>query len=112
VRAGRQARCCQQHKIKINLLTKVPKSAQPWVSILVRTIFEQPGAASARAQHAHVVTAVEAKLPRAAERSAPPGPVIVTPSAAAERHKWRAWRDEWPGAPRGWSRGVSLSIWR
>jgi putative transposase len=44
----------------------VPKSAQPWVSTLVRTIFEQPDAASVRAQHAHVVTALEAKFPAAA----------------------------------------------
>jgi putative transposase len=32
-----------------NLATKVPKSAQPWVSTLVRTIFEQPDAASVHA---------------------------------------------------------------
>jgi putative transposase len=50
-----------------NLLTKVPKSAQPWVSTLVRTIFEQPDAASVRGQHAQVVAALEAKLPQAAE---------------------------------------------
>jgi Transposase, Mutator family len=49
-----------------NLLTRVPKSAQPWVSTLVRTIFEQPDAASVRAQHAQVVRALEAKLPQAA----------------------------------------------
>ena len=44
----------------------MPKSAQPWVSTLVRTIFEQPDAASVRAQHAQVVAALEAKLPQAA----------------------------------------------
>ena len=49
-----------------NLATKVPKSAQPWVSTLVRTIFEQPDAASVRAQHTQVVTALEAKFPAAA----------------------------------------------
>jgi putative transposase len=56
---------CRTHYHR-NLLTKVPKSAQPWVSTLVRTIFEQPDAASVRAQHAHVVAALEAKLPQAA----------------------------------------------
>jgi Transposase, Mutator family len=56
-RPGRYAR---------NLATKVPKSAQPWVSTLVRTIFEQPDAASVRAQHHQVVTALEAKFPAAA----------------------------------------------
>jgi putative transposase len=57
---------CRTHYHR-NLLTRVPKSAQPWVSTLVRTIFEQPDAASVRAQHAHVVQALEAKLPQAAE---------------------------------------------
>jgi transposase-like protein len=49
-----------------NLLTRVPKSAQPWVSTLVRTIFEQPGTDSVRAQHAQVVAALEARFPAAA----------------------------------------------
>jgi putative transposase len=44
----------------------VPRSAQPWVPALVRTIFGQPDAASVRAQHAQVVTALEAKFPAAA----------------------------------------------
>jgi transposase-like protein len=57
---------CRTHYHR-NLLTRVPKSAQPWVSTLVRTIFEQPDAGSVRAQHAQVVTALEAKLPQAAE---------------------------------------------
>jgi putative transposase len=56
---------CRAHDAR-NLATKVPKSAQPWVSTLVRTIFEQPGAASVRAQHAQVVAALEAKFPQAA----------------------------------------------
>jgi putative transposase len=56
---------CRAHHAR-NLATKVPKSAQPWVATLVRTIFEQPDAASVRAQHAQVVTALEAKFPAAA----------------------------------------------
>ena len=56
---------CRTHYHR-TLLTRVPKSAQPWVSTLVRTIFEQPDAASVRAQHAQVVKALEAKLPQAA----------------------------------------------
>jgi putative transposase len=57
---------CRTHYHR-NLLTRVPKSVQPWVSTLVRTIFEQPDAQSVRAQHAQVVQALEAKLPAAAE---------------------------------------------
>src|ERR1700757_649932 len=56
---------CRTHYHR-NLLTRVPKSAQPWVSTLVRTIFEQPDAASVRTQHAQVTAALEAKLPAAA----------------------------------------------
>jgi putative transposase len=56
---------CRAHYAR-NLATKVPKSAQPWVATLVRTIFEQPDATSVRAQHAQVVTALEAKFPQAA----------------------------------------------
>jgi putative transposase len=56
---------CRAHYSR-NLATRVPKSAQPWVSTLVRTIFEQPDAASVRAQHGQVVTALEAKFPAAA----------------------------------------------
>jgi putative transposase len=56
---------CRAHYAR-NLLTRVPRSAQPWVSTLVRTIFEQPDAASVRAQHHHVVSALEAKFPAAA----------------------------------------------
>jgi transposase-like protein len=56
---------CRAHYSR-NLATRVPKSAQPWVSTLVRTIFEQPDAASVRAQHHQVVTALEAKFPAAA----------------------------------------------
>ncbi len=56
---------CRAHYAR-NLATKVPKSAQPWVATLVRTVFEQPDAASVRAQHAQVVTALAAKFPQAA----------------------------------------------
>jgi transposase-like protein len=57
---------CRTHYHR-NLTTKVPKSAQPWVSTLVRTIFEQPDADSVFAQHRQVVEALEAKFPAAAE---------------------------------------------
>ena len=56
---------CRTHYHR-NLLTRVPKTAQPWVSTLVRTIFEQPDPASVRAQHAQVVAALETKLSAAA----------------------------------------------
>jgi len=56
---------CRTHDLR-NLLTKVPRSAQPWVATMVRTIFDQPDAASVRAQFARVVEAIEARFPDAA----------------------------------------------
>jgi putative transposase len=57
---------CRTHYHR-NLLARVPKSAQPWVATLVRTIFEQPDANAVFAQHRQVVAALEAKFPAAAE---------------------------------------------
>ncbi|MBX6765903.1 MAG: IS256 family transposase [Actinomadura rubrobrunea] len=57
---------CRTHYLR-NLVTKVPRSAQPWVATLVRTIFDQPAAEEVHAQHARVVASLEAKHPDAAQ---------------------------------------------
>ncbi len=57
---------CRTHYLR-NLLTKVPKSAQPWIATLVRTIFDQPDADAVRAQFQRVIATIEAKFPTAAE---------------------------------------------
>jgi putative transposase len=57
---------CRTHYHR-NLLVRVPKTAQPWVATMVRTIFEQPDADAVFAQHRQVVTALEAKYPQASE---------------------------------------------
>ncbi|GAT71517.1 transposase [Planomonospora sphaerica] len=64
--AGAAWQRCRTHYLR-NLLTTVPKSAQPWVATLVRTIFDQPTAEAVRAQHTWVIDALEAKYPAAAE---------------------------------------------
>jgi putative transposase len=56
---------CRTHYLR-NLLTRVPKSAQPWVATMVRTVFDQPDTASVHAQSARVVEAIEARFPDAA----------------------------------------------
>ncbi len=56
---------CRTHYHR-NLLTRVGKTAQPWVATMVRTIFEQPDAEAVYAQHAKVVEALEPKYPQAA----------------------------------------------
>ncbi|OKI58009.1 IS256 family transposase [Micromonospora sp. CB01531] len=56
---------CRTHYLR-NLLTKVPKSAQPWIATLVRTIFDQPDGDAVQAQFQRVVATIEAKFPAAA----------------------------------------------
>ena len=56
---------CRTHYLR-NLLTKVPRSAQPWVATMVRTIFDQPDADAVRDQFDRVVEAIAAKYPDAA----------------------------------------------
>ena len=56
---------CRTHYLR-NLLTKVPKSAQPWVATMVRTIFDQPDAASVRDQYDRVVETIDGRFPDAA----------------------------------------------
>jgi putative transposase len=56
---------CRTHYLR-NLLTKVPKTAQPWVATMVRTIFDQPDAASVAEQFARVVDTITARFPDAA----------------------------------------------
>jgi len=57
---------CRTHYLR-NLLAKVPKTAQPWVATLVRTVFDQPDADAVTAQFDRVVEAIEQKFPAAAE---------------------------------------------
>ena len=55
---------CRTHYLR-NLLTKVPRSAQPWVATMVHTIFDQPDATSVREQYDRVVEAITTKYPDA-----------------------------------------------
>jgi putative transposase len=60
---------CRTHYAR-NLLVKVPKSAQPWVATMLRTVFDQPDPDAVRAQFDRVVAAIGAKFPDAAEHLA------------------------------------------
>jgi putative transposase len=57
---------CRTHYLR-NLLTKVPKSAQPWVATLVRTIFDQPDIDAVRAQYTRTVATLAERFPDAAD---------------------------------------------
>ncbi len=62
----------------------------------MRTIFEQPGAASVRAQHARVVTALEAKFPAAAAHLDEARDDILAFTAFPRE----VWRQIWSNNPR------------
>jgi putative transposase len=57
---------CRTHYLR-NLITKVPKSAQPHVATQVRTIFDQADAEAVHAQFDRVVAALTERFPEAAE---------------------------------------------
>lgn len=85
---------CRTHYLR-NLLTKVPKSAQPWVATLVRTIFDQPAAEEVHAQHARVVDSLNAKHPDAAGHLDQAAPDLL----AFTGFPRQIWRQIWSNNP-------------
>ena len=55
---------CRTH-FMTNLLTRVPKSAQPWVATMVRTIYQQPFAEEVHSQLDRVVDQLSERFPDA-----------------------------------------------
>ncbi len=85
---------CRTHYMR-NLLTRVPKSAQSMVATLVRTIFEQPDAASVWAQHARVVEQLHERFPDAATHLADAAPDVLAFTGFPKEH----WRQIWSNNP-------------
>lgn len=92
--AGAAWQRCRTHFAR-NLLTRVPKSAQPMVATIVRSIFEQPSAEEVRAQHAHVVAQLEPRFPDAARMLADAADEILAFAAFPQQH-WRKIRSNNP----------------
>ena len=63
--AGVSWQRCRTH-FMTNLLTRVPRSAQPWVATMVRTIYQQPSAEEVHSQHERVVEQLQERFPQAA----------------------------------------------
>jgi putative transposase len=85
---------CRTH-FMTNLLSKVPKSAQPLVATLVRSIYQQTDATEVWARHGQVVEQLQARFPEAATMLADAGPDILAFTAFPQPH----WRQIWSNNP-------------
>ncbi|MGH2876692.1 MAG: IS256 family transposase [Solirubrobacteraceae bacterium] len=85
---------CRTH-FMTNLLTRVPKSAQPMVATVVRSIFEQPSGDEVRAQHARVVAQLTPRFPDAARLLADAAHEVLAFAAFPQPH-WRKVRSNNP----------------
>ncbi len=85
---------CRTHFLR-NLLTRVPKSAGPFVATIVRSIFAQPDAPTTHAQHTRVIEQLSERFPAAAEMLAEAGPDILAFTSFPQPH----WRQIWSNNP-------------
>ena len=85
---------CRTHFMR-NLQTKVPKSAQPMVATLVRTIFAQPDAVSVSARLARVVEQLQDRFPDAAAMLADAAGDVLAFTAFPKEH----WKQVWSNNP-------------
>jgi transposase-like protein len=92
--AGATWQRCRTH-FMTNLLTQVPRNAQPLVATIVRTIYALPTAAEVRAQHGRVVEQLQPRFPQAAEALADAAPDLLAFTAFPPAH----WRKIWSNNP-------------
>jgi putative transposase len=85
---------CRTHFVR-NLLTKVPKAAQPFVASAVRSIFDQPDAQTTQAQHARVTEQLAERFADAAAMLEQAEPDILAFTSFPEAH-WRQIRSNNP----------------
>ncbi len=85
---------CRTHFLR-NLLTKVPKSAGPFVATIVRSIFAQPDAPTTHAQHARVIEQLADRFPAAGEMLADAGADILAFTSFPQPH----WKQIWSNNP-------------
>jgi transposase-like protein len=85
---------CRTHFMR-NLLTRVPKPAQPFVATLVRSIFAQPSAAEVRGQLDRVIDQLSERFPAAAQLLADAGADITAFASFPPEH----WRQIWSNNP-------------
>jgi len=92
--AGASWQRCRTH-FMTNLLSRVPKRAQPAVATMVRTIYQQPSPEEVHAQHRRVVEQLEERFPQASALLAEASSDILAFTAFPIAH----WRQIWSNNP-------------
>ena len=88
--AGASRQRCRTH-FMTNLLTRVPKSAQPWVATMVRTIYQQPSAEEVHSQIDKVVDQLSERFPDAASMLAEGGADVLAFTGFPGAHRKQVW---------------------
>ena len=85
---------CRTH-FMTNLLTRVPRRAQAWVTTMVRTAYQQPSPEEVHAQLDRVIDQLEDRFPQAASVLSEAGPDILAFAAFPVAH----WKQAWSNNP-------------
>ena len=85
---------CRTH-FMTNLLTRVPRRAQPWVATMVRTIYQQPSPDEVHAQLDRVTSQLQDRFPQVASLLDEAGPDILAFSSFPVSH----WKKLWSNNP-------------
>ena len=85
---------CRTH-FMTNILSRVPKSTQPFVATLVRSIYQQPTAQEVWERHAYVVEQLASRFADAAAMLAEAAPDILAFTTFPQLH----WRQIWSNNP-------------
>ena len=92
--AGAGWQRCRTH-FMTNLLTRVPRRAQPWVATMVRTVYQQPSPEEVHAQVDRVIDQLGDRFPQAASVLAEAGADILAFTAFPVAH----WKQVWSNNP-------------
>ena len=85
---------CRTH-FMTNLLTRVPRRAQPWVATMVRTIYQQPSPDEVHAQFDRVTDQLQNRFPQVASLLDEAGPDVLAFSNFPLAH----WKKIWSNNP-------------
>ena len=85
---------CRTH-FMTNLLTRVPRRAQPWVANMVRTIYQQPSPQEVHAQLERVIAQLQDPFPQVASLLDEAGPDVLAFSSFPVPH----WKKIWSNNP-------------